>query len=180
MQGFIILLNILSVFFFLFCLFFLLFLRKWAMNEYYRMEKKQKEVTELLETADEMINELNKFSDYIVRDVEDKANEVKQIINELDSVVEEKKQKIQKQKDNLALLNSGATYNLQKNHVLPKLKRTEHKQEQRAIDLGNKSMQILKLSGEGLDEAEIAKKLNIGRGEIQLVLGMKKELMKVN
>ena len=43
---------------------------------------------------------------------------------------------------------------------------------QDTIPLNPKQIEVLKLATEGLNETEIAKKMNIGKGEVQLILGL--------
>ena len=51
----------------------------------------------------------------------------------------------------------------------------QHKKKRTAMTRGMKYIEVMRRYEEGMDEAEIAKALNIGRGEVELILGLRNE-----
>lgn len=195
-MGVWIFLNVLSILVLSFSILLFTINRKWSNRELKRIESKRKEVEDLIASADEMINELNRFSDYVVGYVGDKFSEVDVMIVELDKKIDNRKNTIaqqinlvsrighQEDKDSkqtvtdssstvIPLFNKSLIANASKAYAYSKSGILGSKFEDSPINTSIKSRQIISLADKGLGEAEIAKKLNIGRGEIQLVLGMK-------
>jgi len=180
-------LNALSVFLVIFSLIFLLLFRRWGKREFARIEKKKKELEEILNTADQMIDELNRFSDYVITNLEEKSLTVEKMVFSLENKInhnkeylenikpleiETKEQNIENVKTIIPFQSRASAAVNTKWHVNKNIPN-----ENRNIKLkanSSKTAQILQLAEEGLNETEIAKKLNVGRGEIQLVLGMSK------
>jgi orotate phosphoribosyltransferase-like protein len=46
------------------------------------------------------------------------------------------------------------------------------KVKEKIISINNKHNEVITLANKGLNETEIARKLNMGKGEIQLILGV--------
>lgn len=125
-------------------------------------ENFEKELESQINEADKMLQELNHFSSYIKEELDNKYKELlfvyqlidekgKELSNDKIQLVSEKNDKNSSDKDNNA-------------HDLEALQ-----------ILNNKNYdQIIKLYKEGNDISSIAKKLNIGKGEVQLILGLAK------
>lgn len=125
-------------------------------------ENFEKELESQINEADKMLQELNHFSSYIKEELDNKYKELlfiyqlidekgKELSNDKIQLVSEKNDKNSSDKDN-----------------------NDHDLEALQI-LNNKNYdQIIKLYKEGNDISSIAKKLNIGKGEVQLILGLAK------
>lgn len=176
-MKFSIFLNILSIFILLISIGVFLFSKRWSIREIKRIEKKKEEILEVLSLSDQMIGELNKFSDYIVNQIEEKYQEVENMLIELDNKIHNRKELIK-----------GIKFDKEKeeNHTKSVTeflnKGNDYKQREKVFDFkpfynnvyqNSKSLQIISLAEEGFEETEIARKLNVGRGEVQLILGMK-------
>ena len=48
------------------------------------------------------------------------------------------------------------------------------KKREKVIPINNKYSEVIKLSQEGMQDLEIAKRLNMGKGEVELILGLRK------
>lgn len=137
---------------------------------------KMDDLIQMIEDAESLIKEMNKFSDYAVTKVEEKNKALKKIIHEADRRIEalsglldstpmtfsdllqddmQAKSEDSKDKDIDLLRHSQPT--------------DSNRNENRDISYDDKRQEIVKLKESGMDSAEIAKRLNMGRGEIELI-----------
>lgn len=183
--------------------------RKKSRDAFESIDAKRDELTGIVNDAELMIDELNRFSDYIVtqmdikneemnnvlKSVEERIGNIKGRLNESaeavqmpvdmpvdmvvngngsDVLVKSKIEKIQqeieepeetviKQEVNITSSRSAiSSYKIQSNY------------KNNVIPINSKYAEVLMLAEEGLSEIEIAKKLGMGKGEVELVLGMNK------
>jgi len=164
-----------------------------------RMDEKKAELLEILTDAGEMIEELNKFSDYVITRVEEKNSEMdlkfveaekllKTIKTEMDAISNFYKKEAGNSNSfepnsmilDTELIDEYNSANINNNESFAASnKETEDdkslsKSEEKVVTLNSKHKEVLMLAKKGLNETEIAKKLNIGKGEIQLILGVNK------
>ena len=171
----------------------IVFDKKNAFDAELRMDEKKSELVRIIKDAEMMVEELNKFSDYIVTQIDEKNAEMLEKFGEAEKLIEtmrvetalknvrnevvensssndstpkllevnkEKKKETEKEKLDETVLNSGKN-----------IKGTS-KAKEKIISINNKHNEVISLAKKGLNETEIAKKLNIGKGEIQLILGV--------
>ncbi len=189
-------LNVLSVLILISSLIYLIVVRKWSKRELRRIENKKTEIEAIVESADQMIDELNRFSDYIIVHIAEKTHEVEEMLRQLDDNIEEKRQLMgvfsqsegeesareTDESDNaeegicttvIPMLNKPVGRWSNRAYIYSKPAAKEVRPVEKIINSNTKSRQIVLLAEKGFDETEIAKRLNVGRGEIQLILGMK-------
>ncbi len=167
---------------------------------------KKNELAEIINDADEMIQELNRFSDYVVSQISEKQNEVLRFLKETEQKILELESKA-KNTAGISLTpasRAAEAYKIQgalskadvktkhaavyeqvedsektavhektevyENHQFYE-KKESGEEKQKVIPLNRKYSNVLMLAGQGLDETEIAKRLGLGKGEIQLILG---------
>lgn len=128
--------------------------KKWFRKQLKILERKKKELDELIYSATDMVHELNNVSDYVVTTVDEKSNELKEVMSEIDMKIEECK---------LLFEGKGKLTDLPREVVINK-------------KVSNKSAEINELFEQGTDVADIAKELGLGKGEVQLILGMKEKI----
>lgn len=199
-MGMVIFFNILAILVLIVSILFFTATRKWSVREIQRIENKKKEIEEILGSADQMIDELNRFSDYMITCIEDKVREIKSMMVKIDvkvdssrtmmaqqAIVEQKGSNPRCDEENneaernisktiVPFSNKGIAFNANKIYSYSnysKASLTENRAVDKIINSNMKSKQIISLAEKGFSETEIARKLNVGRGEIQLVLGMK-------
>lgn len=173
---------------------------KSSINERQINEKKE-ELLGIISDAEQMVEELNKFSDYVIAQIESRNEElntslknyedrVKQINSEMVNISELKdyqNQRIaeknsEKQPDNSEQMKQICTSDLvidnidiQSNNINnSQINYSIHKGRDKIMPLNSKHKEVLQLAVNGMDETEIAKRLNIGRGEIKLILDLNK------
>lgn len=194
-------------------------------------DDRKQELVEIINDAEQMIEELNKFSDYIVKQMdlkneqlcrnlkaaEDKVNELgeraKAAVSEAEAVsrpVAARQMDEAASKDCMSIrepvaeaevhthtmaVNSGVleTASAQRipglnvesvkyppAHPGPAVDHANNplahpaKKNEKVIPLNNKYSEVIRLSQEGLHALEIAKRLNLGKGEVELILGLRK------
>lgn len=128
--------------------------RKWFRKQLKILERKKKELDELIYSATDMVHELNNVSDYVVTTVDQKSEELKSVMSEIDEKIEECK---------LLFEGKGKIVDFPKEVTIN-------------TKVVNKREEIDALVNKGTDVSDIAKELGLGKGEVQLILGMKEKL----
>ena len=138
----------------------------------YRLEtdERKHELQQVVEDAEQLLDELNNFSNYIVARMEEKQQEVESVIQAADQrlnlfeQIDDIQLEMPKQeKETPALENM-----VMKEPDLP----AAISKKAKVIPLNEKKRQVIKLYKDGLDSTEIAKLLNMGKGEIELISRM--------
>ncbi len=163
-------------------------------------DQKKQELTEIISDAEQMIEELNRFSDYIVNRMDLKNEELNKNLNEAEERIQEIKERIESVHISAATvplaqtaeMESGVVYavngsGMNNTAVITAVEATAaygrnegqklpaaFKKKEKVIQFNNKYSEVLKLADEGLGSLEIAKKLNMGKGEVELIIGLKK------
>lgn len=180
-------------------------------------DEKKQELIEIINDADQMIGEMNKFSDYIVTQIDQKNDEFnsslkaaeqkveelgarlnslcseagtaavqRRMVMEADAsmqaaAVEEASEEASAAAADVSVaapvaVNGGAADSLTEPSVKPSVKprKPAARKNEKVIPFNNKYSEVLRLTEEGLQETEIARKLDMGKGEVELILGLRK------
>lgn len=174
------------------------------------LDKKKQELTDIIIDAEQMLEELNRFSDYIVSQIDSKNEELNRNIKEAEEKVCAISTKIRSttavskatanadiqtvETETAYAVNSTAAKSIAAKNVaisysqlrgIETLK-TVHKKsnaqkntaatkkEEKIIPFNNRYTEVLNLAAEGLESVEIARKLNMGKGEVELIIGLRK------
>lgn len=164
--------------------------RKKAYDYSKDVDNKKAELLVVMKDAEEMIEELNSISGYILDNMDSKSNEIKDTLSSADKKIKEiklvaaqksehiKNESIKAVNENNISGNCREVIGIQaiqlKNFTEEFNSLKNAKPKARAVG-SSRYREVIKLSESGLGETEIAKKLNIGKGEIQLILGMNVE-----
>ena len=168
-----------------------LFDRKKSWDFEKRIDEKKQELLEIISDAEEMVSELNRISDYIVAQVNAKNDEILQSLRRYESKVMEINSKLYKADDNAKIEKDIGEKQKQKeigidiksdliiesinvDDFSPKKADNvmEVKSNEKVIPINAKHREVLQLAEKGLTDTEIAKRLNMGKGEIQLILDL--------
>ncbi len=176
-------------------------------------DDKKQELSEIINDAEQMIDELNRFSDYIVNQIDIKNEELNaniaaseqriRLLEEkagfivdnrktVDIKIDEQDVRAMTQKETKEhsvvngnqntsepLLSTGTVrvhgtaataYSRSETVTAPAL----NKKKDKVIPFNNRYSEVLRLSREGMEDLEIAKSLNMGKGEVELVIGLKR------
>lgn len=138
----------------------------------YRLETDERkyELQQAVEDAEQLLDELNNFSNYIVTRMEEQQQEVESVIQAADRRLDlfeqihdiqldiPKQEKESPAIDSMVIMESS-----------PSAATTK---KAKVIPLNEKKRQVIKLYKDGYDSTEIAKMLNMGKGEIELISRM--------
>jgi hypothetical protein len=134
------------------------------------------ELQQVIEDAEQLINELNNFSDFIVNRMEEKQQEIESVIN----AVSEKNDLFENINGQVSNINQ---FKDKSSDAVSEIS-TENKQDDHAeviqlkkgkiISFDAKKREVLNLYKEGVGSTEIARMLNMGKGEIELISRMSK------
>jgi hypothetical protein len=148
-----------------------------------RMDRKKDELMAIISDADEMVDELNRFSNYIVTQLDIKNEEVLNNIKKYDQKLSSINEKVNKSglvKESEVkwvvngnrsdmIIESIEAKSLEKPSVQKQY--PQGKKYEKVIPINNsKHRKVLELASQGLNEIEIARNLKMGKGEIQLIL----------
>ena len=162
-----------------------------------RLDKKREELVNIISDAEQMVEELNKFSDYIVTRMDIKNEELCTSLKALEERASKvSSENIEKQgtkvyhSENVVngILNdvqseSSPILDLKSDLIMdnidynndfiyePNVKQ-QVKVNEKVIPINSKYKEVVQLANRGLSDTEIAKQLNLGKGEIQLILGI--------
>lgn len=154
-------------------------------NEYEkRLDRKKEELSAIISDAEEMIVELNKFSDYIVTQMDLKNEELlvnlKKYDQKLKQITEKSNEEFLAKKASNKKIVNGKTMerDLPVNNAKPMgsyntnspQKHFRSQRKEKVVPLNTKYREVLELAKDGLSDTEIAKSLKMGKGEIQLIL----------
>ena len=175
-------------------------------------DEKKLELSEIIGDADQMINELNRFSDYIVTQMDLKSEELNRNLREAEIRVHSLNERIstvsvatdavpESEIDlmgteidlmeteiayavNSTSMNTGAINSLPLSTPVAAsvaynrgeaLKSTTSvKKSDKVIPFNSRYSEVLRLAGEGLGSLDIARKLHMGKGEVELIIGLRK------
>lgn len=135
-------------------------------NDYMNLlEKKKNELSGIINDAEQMIEELNRFSDYIVTQIDLKNEQLWNNFNKFDKLANQKTGDLAKDlpgpSDVGVMLDSTSSFQEVS---------AENKAQEKIIPFNSRYRDIVNLANKGLTNTEIARKLKMGKGEIQLIL----------
>jgi len=131
---------------------------------------------EVIEDAEVLIKEMNKFSDYAVSRLEEKHNLLLKTLEEAD-------QRIRNLSGTLGISESPETQKQNEKASLPEVKNEESAESilqsrlfnrKKSAAVEDKREEIIRLSKSGMNSTEIARLLNMGKGEIELIARISK------
>lgn len=133
--------------------------KKWMKVQINVLEKKKSELDELINSSSDMVNELNSISDYVAELIGNRTEELNGIVKAADEKITECKNLFeQTRKENIV--------------EFPNKNISE-------IVTHSRKGEIEELYNEGYSVSEIARELNVGKGEIELMLGITERYLKL-
>lgn len=138
---------------------------------YFDLDFKEQELKKAIEDADEIITELNYTSDTIVRDLEDKINYLNSLVHKIEPSSTDR-HIFDNQNNNKNSKIANNTDANKKYKLEGKDDFNNYKSDRIAFD---KNSLVLKYFDEGYSISEIAQKMKIGKGEVQLITSLKNE-----
>lgn len=139
----------------------------------YRIDIKDKknDLIKVIEDAEDLISEMNRYSDYVVTQIEDKHNALSKSIEDADLKIE-----FMNSLSNVKTLDyispsydEASVEKIIEEEQLEPAKSTNAVKKGKVLTFDLKRREIIKLAKSGLDSTEIARRLNCGKGEIELI-----------
>lgn len=179
----------------------IMFDKKKSQDYFQQLEEKKADLLEIITDAEQMVEELNKFSDYIVTQMDLKNEEINANLKSLEERIVKVSEKVQEKNEIRHISNekvvNGDSFAFQMKPEVPLFNfnselsienirlatpnaaysngfKASARTSEKVIHLNSKHKEVLMLADRGLSETDIAKKLNLGRGEIQLIMQMNK------
>ncbi len=233
MNGFYVSMIFLGILLVLVSLLFIAFDKKKVFNFTKTFDDKKQQLTEIINDAEQMIEELNKFSDYIVNQMDLKNKELDQNLknaedkvlalgervkamsvstsagtaanpaedcssvqppvsiiqasgqsNRAASIYRTKTAKTKRKSKNVIIdeakvpEDSGNMEEIQKaaeRHQKNDETEAAFYKKNNVVPLRNKYSEVLSLSRQGIESLDIARMLNLGKGEVELIIGLRSE-----
>lgn len=133
-----------------------------------KIQKEKNEIKENIDTAQEIIKELNDLSEHIIINLDAK-------IQRLYKMMEDADQKIKNQAMLIDKNNTGDIKDIFENSVIGLEEKKQNLQDIGPVAENNPSVEeVLQLFTQGYSSSQIAKHLNKGIGEVQLIHNLKK------
>ncbi len=138
---------------------------------YFSIDVKEQEIKKVIEDADEIISELNYTSEMVVKEIEEKLNGLRAELKSLSNTAVSIASADNKKNAAPVIIPGLATSRKRKvtNDNAEKSKTPEGK-------LSQKQQTIFEYASQGMSVTEIAKQMNMGQGEVMLILSLKNEV----
>ncbi len=138
---------------------------------YFNIDVKEQEIKKVIEDADEIISELNYTSEMVVKEIEEKLKSLREEQRNLAnaainaSVIEKK--------ENLPPLIAPVITSSKKKKIT-----NDDMEKDKALEekLNPKQQTVFDYATQGMSVTDIAKQMNIGQGEVMLILSLKNEV----
>lgn len=138
---------------------------------YFSMDVKQQEIKKVIEDAEEIISELNYTSEMVVKEIEEKLNSVRgelKSINEVAVSSSADLKRVNQVPSAAPTVKTGRKKRITKDNT-----ETEKTFEEK---LNPKQQAVFEYASQGMSVTDIAKQMNIGQGEVSLILSLKNEV----
>lgn len=132
-------------------------------SSYFEIDNNIKAINSSLEEAEKAVEELNSFSETVMTGIDDKYQELLFIYN----LIEEKKNEIMRMYGNVETQKPVEQPEIKKNKVKPK-------QPDPKTNINPKYDEILSMYENGMSISEISKNMDMGQGEVKLILELTK------
>lgn len=142
---------------------------------YFNMDMKEQQLKKVMEDADELIDEMNYTSELVINDMEKKYGDIKE---SCDAIAKEARERI-----NLAKTQPILEKPIHK-YVEADMKQMQTKKPSKLINeedgvekkkLSTRQLAVLEMSARGMEVTEIAREMNMGQGEVSLILSLRNE-----
>lgn len=138
---------------------------------YFNLDVKEQEIKKVIEDADDIIAELNYTSEMVVKEIEEKMRGLREDIKNLNAPAS----------GNNPPVVEAAAKNIKPPVVVTGKKKkvisdAAESEGQADVKLSQKQQAVFEYAAQGMSITEIAKNMNIGQGEVMLILSLKNEV----
>lgn len=172
MEIFYICVILVGIFIVCFAMVWMVYEKKKARDYRIDIDERRYELQQMIEDAEQLLTELNNFSSYIVDRLEEKQQNVEEFISKVDKKIEMFSQ-IEGKVDVIAPVESFEEP-AKENSTTSEEDYTDTfpKKKGKLISLDDTKREVIKLYKKGISSTEIARMLNMGKGEIELISRM--------
>ena len=138
---------------------------------YFNMDVKEQEIKKVIEDADDIISELNYTSEMVVKEIEDKLRVLREELKGLNNTAISAP--AAEKKDNIPAGISKVAASTKKKKIT-----NDDTENDKFFDvkLNQKQQSVFDYASQGMSVTDIAKQMNIGQGEVMLILSLKNEV----
>jgi len=148
--------------------------KKMARDYRLEIDERRYELEQVIEDAEQLLTELNNFSSYIVNRLEEKQQSIEELLNKADEKIgfhyktESRSDSLCQEKQTIS------NYEPKKENVQASETGVYSVSEMKGklISLDDRKHEIIKLYKKGISSTDIARMLNMGKGEIELISRM--------
>ncbi len=139
---------------------------------YFNMDVKEQEIKKVIEDADEIISELNYTSEMVVKEIEDKIRGMREDIRKLnESIVNPNPPAVEAVA--AQLVKPGVAIAAKRKKIINDAEERDNLED---LKLNQKHQAVFEYASQGMSVIDIAKQMNIGQGEVMLILSLKNEV----
>lgn len=137
---------------------------------YFSIDVKEQEIKKVIEDADEIISELNYTSEMVVHEIEEKISSFKEELKRVNNPAAIAAQT--EIKAAAPVMSTVVTANKKKKIT------NDSNDGENTLDekLNQKQLSVFEYASQGMSVTDIAKQMNIGQGEVMLILSLKNEV----
>lgn len=154
---------------------FLMLAEKRRLHDYRGdLKEKKDDLIKVIEDAEELISEMNRYSDYVITQIEEKHSSLTKTIEKAEIKLElfEQPRPREIHQEITTYYNEEAIDKIIEEDLTGKDNYTSPVKKGKVLTFDVKRREIVKLAKSGLDSTEIARLLNCGKGEIELIARM--------
>ncbi len=143
---------------------------------YFNMDMKEQQLKKVMEDADELIDELNYTSELVINDMEKKYGDIKLRCDEI--AMEARKNAVEMKPMPRMKEPSYPFMDPEVKVVSPVKKPSKLVNEEESGEkkkLSTRQLAVLEMAARGMSVTEIAREMNMGQGEVSLILSLRNE-----
>ena len=172
MEIFYICVILVGIFIVCFALIWMVIEKKNARDYRLDLDERKHELQQVIEDAEQLLIELNNFSGYIVDRLEEKQKYLEELLMKVDGKTGsadsyESRKPDKKSAESIATEKKNNDFIPDKDYMS-----LLSEKKGKLISLDDRKREVIKLSRNGISSTEIARLLNIGKGEIELISRM--------
>ena len=142
---------------------------------YFNMDMKEQQLKKVMEDADELIDELNDTSELVISDMEKKYGDIKVSCEVL---AQEARKQLNAANALPSVERSVHKYGQADMKLMQTKKTSKFVNDEEVVEkkkLSTRQLAVIEMSSRGMTVTEIAREMNMGQGEVSLILSLRNE-----
>lgn len=189
MEAFFVSIILIGILIVCFALIWMVIEKKRTLDYRLEIDERRYELKHIIEDADQLLTEMNNFSSYIVNQMEEKQKSVENTLRQADESIDclyqnmymasaqapqafrIKMEQQEQIKENIGNIKTEAIQEIEETQETDEPIIISRKKSKR-IPFNERKREVIKLHKKGINSIEIAKMLDMGKGEIELISRM--------